>query len=148
MLIHSPPVQDIFIRTTFSKELQDKTTFSQKQQQYQYTTLSNLGLQKTFKSPWCKIFIQLNNIYEVYYLNISVKKRQWKTFIYCDEIKIKWTKMLQYFADTEAHYQMTVKYFWGLLTFLVSGVQFSFQLLIRIWQWLPIALIHLPHFSH
>ena len=74
MLIHSPPVQGIFIRTTFSKELQDKTTFSQKQQQYQYTTLSNLGLQKTLKSPWCKIFIQLNNIYEVYYLNISVKR--------------------------------------------------------------------------
>ena len=90
MLIHSPLVGGVFKthKTTFSKELEDKTTFSQR---HQYTTLSTLGLQKTVKkSPWCKSFIQyLWRISE--FLNIIVKKTM-ETYIYCDEIKIKWTK--------------------------------------------------------
>ena len=71
MLIHGPPVQCVFIITTFSKELEDKTTFSQ---QHQYTTLSNFGLQKNSSHSGAKfLHMYLDNIYEVY-LNIIVKR--------------------------------------------------------------------------
>ena len=88
-------------------------------------------------------FLYNSIIFMKYIISIFLCKKETMQNVY-----ILWwnkdqmNKMLQYFADAAAHYQMTVKYFWVLLTFLVSRVQFSFQLLIRIWQWLPIAPIH------